>query len=508
VNIFLYGPPGVGKSTVGRILAGRLQREFVDLDDLIVQRTGRTIGAWFCDGEAAFRAVEATVCREVAGPGNRVVALGAGALLDPATRAEITRDNLVVCLRAELATLVSRLGDGGARPLVATADVPSALGALLVSRAALYDSFPEQIETAARTAGAVVSAIEARLRPRTLAIPRLRQNVVVGYGLLEQLQPMLVEHGVNGPVVLVTDSHVADALRPRLLAAWPTIVLTPGEGSKRMGEIERLASRFLASGLDRQGTVVALGGGVVGDIAGFAAATFMRGVAWVNVPTSLLAMVDASIGGKTGVDLPEGKNLLGAFHAPALVVADPLALGTLPRQEFAAGMAEVIKHALIGDPALFEALERNGRFGSIDDLTAAIDVKRRIVEADPFERGEREALNAGHTIGHALEVVSGYTMRHGEAIAIGLVAEARMAEDLGLAAPGLAARIEAVIRRFELPVSAGDVDPEALRRATTSDKKRANGAVRFVLPAAIGRVVRGVRAEPAMVYKSCASIVA
>jgi 3-dehydroquinate synthase len=253
--------------------------------------------------------------------------------------------------------------------------------------------------------------------------------------------------------------------------------------------------KLLASGLDRQGTIVALGGGVVGDVAGFAAATYMRGVDLVQCPTSLLAMVDASIGGKTGVDLPQGKNLVGAFKQPRIVLADVGVLGTLPRAEFAAGMAEVVKAGLIGDPMLWEALENgrwDGEFWEQEDMQSlvvqAVRVKRDVVEEDPFERGRRAVLNLGHTFGHAIEQVSNYEIRHGEAVAIGLVAAARLSASLGHCSPTLGERIEALLARLKLPTRIAGLEAEALLVAMSSDKKKAGGRLRFVLLRGVGDV--------------------
>jgi 3-dehydroquinate synthetase len=206
-------------------------------------------------------------------------------------------------------------------------------------------------------------------------------------------------------------------------------------------------------------------------------------------------MVDASVGGKTGVNLPAGKNLVGAFHAPALVVADLLALATLPAVERVSGMAEVVKHAVIGGPSLFDTLERTRAFGSLRQIAETISVKIGVVEADPFERGERAKLNLGHTIGHAVEAVSGYTMRHGDAVAIGLVAEGRLAERLGMADGGDVARIATVLDRVGLRTRYGESTAAQLRAAMAVDKKKAGATLRFALPARIGDVRYGVEVD-------------
>jgi 3-dehydroquinate synthetase len=231
-------------------------------------------------------------------------------------------------------------------------------------------------------------------------------------------------------------------------------------------------------------------------MAGFAAATFLRGVSWVALPTSLLAMVDASLGGKTGIDLPQGKNLVGAFYSPRLVLADPLALDTLPEAELRSGMAEVVKAGVIGDPELFglcalgwDAL----RVKLAEVVCRAMAVKISVIGSDPYETGRRAVLNLGHTIGHAVELVSNFQLRHGEAVAIGMVAASRLAERLEIAEPGLADKIENVLSGLSLPVEIPpELDRQAVFSAVQLDKKRLDGSVRFVLPVRLGDVRFGV----------------
>jgi shikimate kinase/3-dehydroquinate synthase len=272
--------------------------------------------------------------------------------------------------------------------------------------------------------------------------------------------------------------------------------LPAGEQHKTLATVRDIYDQLLAAGFDRQGTVVALGGGVVGDITGFAAATYMRGVDLVQCPTSLLAMVDASIGGKSGVDLPQGKNLVGAFKQPVAVLADLATLPTLPPAEFVAGMAEVLKHGLIAAPHILNRLEQGiwdaptamESLPALQSLvTEAIQVKRDVVQDDPFEQGRRAVLNLGHTFGHAIEQVSGYTIRHGEGVAMGLVAAAHLSATLGHCSPALQQRIEQLLQRLHLPLKIPSaLAPESLYQAMGSDKKKAAGKLRFVLLRGIG----------------------
>ncbi|HID54827.1 MAG TPA: 3-dehydroquinate synthase [Anaerolineae bacterium] len=314
----------------------------------------------------------------------------------------------------------------------------------------------------------------------TVAHPGGQYNVYVGEGLLGRLRELA---GMDGRIALITDSNVGPLYAQAIPDAACVITMPDGEQNKTLATVNGMYEQLLAAGMDRGSTVVALGGGVVGDVAGFVAATYMRGVNFVQCPTSLLAMVDASVGGKTGVDLPQGKNLVGAFKQPTAVLADIATLQTLPPEELSAGMAEVIKHGLIGDMDLFERLESGKSFGDLQSLvTRAIRVKQIVVQEDPFEHGRRATLNLGHTFGHAIEQVSQYRIRHGAGVALGLVAAANLSARLGYCSPDLQGRIETALRHAGLPDRIpADLPPEAQYRAMFSDKKKAAGKLRFIL---------------------------
>ena len=520
MNLIIYGPPGVGKTTVGQALAQKLGREFVDSDPLIEARAGLTLSEIFAQkGEAEFRRIESEVCAELGARNHWVIAPGGGALLNPINRAALERQGVIVCLRAPLETLLSRMPNTD-RPLLAGAPATK-LQSLLAARQTLYDSFALQIDTHQKTIEQVVIEIENQMRPHRLevAAPGLKHSILLGYGLLDSLPDILKREGIDGPTILVTDENIAAKLSVTSYQS-PVVTLPAGEQYKTLDSIKTLYDAFLKHGLDRTGCVIALGGGVIGDMTGFAAATFMRGVRWVNVPTTLLAMVDASLGGKTGVDLPQGKNLVGAFYPPSIVISDPLVLRTLPQAEYAAGLAEVIKHGIIDDAELFAELERSPKspdFGSISGdigllkrerspkspdfgslsgdigfLKRAIEVKVRVVNEDPFEKGRRATLNLGHTIGHGVEAASEFRLRHGEAVAIGLVAESQLAERLGLAEGGLTDRIVRALQAAGLPVNCPGLNPVRIQTLMSRDKKKSGGKLKFALPKRIGEVVWGV----------------
>jgi 3-dehydroquinate synthase len=328
---------------------------------------------------------------------------------------------------------------------------------------------------------------------------------VVGRGLLAGLPRLLGERCPAHAYAVITDSRVAELYGARVLAALRDaglrarlFVFPAGEWNKTRQTWAELTDALLASRLGRDGAVVALGGGVAGDLAGFVAATFLRGIPYVQAPTTLLAMIDASIGGKTGVDVPAGKNLVGAFHQPRGVVADIDPLATLPRPHVAAGMAEAIKHAVVADAAYLEALLADAAAIRARDLDAlervvarSVAIKDAVVADDPLEGGRRQVLNFGHTIGHAVEARSGYSLLHGEAVAIGMAAEALLAESAGIAEPGLARRVRRALEAFDLPVTVPEeLSADDLLETMCGDKKARAATVRFALPASLGAMHR------------------
>ncbi|VAW31992.1 3-dehydroquinate synthase [hydrothermal vent metagenome] len=328
----------------------------------------------------------------------------------------------------------------------------------------------------------------------SLSHPTGGYDVVVGANLLPNLAEIAQ---IDGPIALITDSNVEPLYASHFGEVACVVSIPAGEQHKTLATVQMIYDAFLVAGIDRKATVVALGGGVVGDVAGFVAATYMRGLNFVQCPTTLLAMVDASVGGKTGVDLPQGKNLVGAFKQPTAVLADITTLKTLPQAEFASGMAEVIKHGLIGNLELFERLESGdwrlapqSPVSNLQSLVAtAIEVKRAVVQEDPFENGRRATLNLGHTFGHAIEQVSGYRVRHGEGVAMGLVAAANLSARLGFCASTLQNRIEKMLQAQALPIRIpAEFDPKAIYKAMFSDKKKAAGKLRFILLHDVGDV--------------------
>lgn len=304
-------------------------------------------------------------------------------------------------------------------------------------------------------------------------------------GLLQRLPEELAALGLPRAVV-VTDRHLAE-LYPEPLSRWGApLVVPPGEQSKSLAQTAALYDQLVERGVNRRTALVAVGGGVVGDLAGFVAATFLRGLPLVQVPTTLLAMVDSSLGGKVGVDLPSGKNLVGAFYPPKAVLCDPDVLATLPPREWSGGMAEVIKHAILDSPEFFRDLDRP----PADLIERAAAVKIAVVTRDPYEQGERAHLNLGHTLGHALETVTGYArFHHGEAVALGLLAATRLSRELGVLEQDFEPALEERLRRSGLPVRLpAGLSWEPIAAAMARDKKNVDGRLTFVLPVRLGQV--------------------
>lgn len=497
--VALTGMMASGKSTVGRLVAERLGVSFEDVDALVERATGRTISALFAErGEVGFRAVEREVITQaLADPRPRVLALGGGALLERGVRLDALRAWTLVALTAPPDELLRRAA-GSARPLLQVPDPRQALERLLSDRAEAYAECHASVD-AARPASDVAAdvsraAVEA---PLAVALGARTYRVDVGpaaprlEALLATLHPT--------KTLAVTDEHVDLLLSSQLRAVAGGMfhVTPPGERAKTVASLEAAWSRAAEVELDRRGAVVGIGGGAVTDLAGFLAGTWMRGVRWVAVPTTLLAMVDAAVGGKTAVDLGAVKNVVGVFHQPSAVVVDPSFCATESPRAFASGLAEVVKSALVGDPALFERLEREAdavRERRADVLTdvvrAAVAVKCNIVSRDEREGGLRAVLNLGHTVGHALEAEGGLERwTHGEAVSLGTVIALRLGEQLGVTPPGLADRTRSLLTRLGLPV---DVDPAELRAATAwlgRDKKRAGAVIQYVLVDEIGSAI-------------------
>lgn len=513
-TLLLNGFMGVGKSTVGRLVAGRAGAPFIDLDERIAARAGRDIPTLFVErGEAAFRALEREELARVLseGPAPAVVALGGGALLDRKARREALRTARVVTLTAAPSTVAARTAGPGRPLLDAARDREARIAELIEARSEAYAEAHARLATDGLAPEHVAAAVERAWRTPSVAVPLGEASYgvrVVAEDARGAIADAVAELRPSA-AILVTDTNVAAlagrdverALAERGVDLAATVVLEPGEPNKNLGAVERVLRAAVEAGADRDAVVVGLGGGVVTDITGFAAATLLRGVRWVAAPTTLLAMVDASVGGKTGVDLGLAKNAVGAFHQPSAVVAGVEHTETESPRGFASGLAEVVKAAALGDPALLDELEQAAsalarpgperpRDLVLGLVLRSVSVKAAVVTNDERETGRRAVLNFGHTLGHALEAEGGYRrLLHGEAVALGMVAALEVGCALGVTDRALAVRITRLLARLGLPT---DVRAQPLRAAlplVALDKKRRAGALRVVLLRAPGEPV-------------------
>jgi len=486
-TLVFIGFMGAGKSSAARAAAAALGARAVDSDAVLEERLGSTIEAFFAShGERAFREREEEVVAELLdAPPSPVLALGGGAVGSERVRASLAR-HTVVLLDVDPATAWQRAG--GRRPLARDRDRFEALHA---ERAPLYDALADAVlldsgSASVRHAVPTLRALNAappgtRLLWATTA--SAEYPVYVGAGLLDAgFWP------VAGRRFLVTDEEVGPRYAQRLPARAAEMVIPAGERHKTLGTAERVLRALAAAGMDGDDHVIALGGGVVGDLAGFCAAVYQRGVRVVQVPTTVVAQVDSAYGGKTGVDLPEGKNYVGAYHQPAAVLADPSTLATLPAPEAAAGWAEVVKTGLIAGGALWRRV-RHGAAVDRDLVFACARTKLRIVAEDERDAGRRQALNLGHTVGHAIETATGYARyRHGEAVGLGLLAALTLSGQ-----PALRGEVAELLAGRGLPTA---LDPavalDDVVLAVGRDKKRRGGRVGFALLDAPGAVRTGV----------------
>ncbi len=505
--VFLVGPPGVGKSTLAPVLAAQLAASVVEIDRVIERRTRkRNRDTIDHDGMERFRDLESRVLETLqATPAWTVVDTGGGTSLRPVNRVRMRELGLIVGLRASL----SRITAGIAATLEKRQTMP--FSASERARHALRDperraayadvdvTFDVDGATAEQTARAIVAWLAEARGLRVDVGGEDAYPVVIRAGAIDALGAYLVDRGWRGRVALVSERHAAERLSPRARASLEaaglqvTSVIAPsGEPAKSLKAVAALWQAFAEAGIARDGGVVALGGGALGDAAGFAAATYLRGVRVAQVPTTLLAMVDAAIGGKTAIDIAAGKNLVGAFHQPDAVLADLTALETLPRRQRASGLAEIVKSAFLVDRESVAQVERaipgvlRAETGAaLTAIALAAEVKASVVTADPREQGQRALLNFGHTMGHAYETAGRYRASHGEAVAIGLVFACALAERLDLAPASIRTDMERLLTKAGLPIRTRI--PAGAWGLLARDKKVRAGKVRWILPRRIGR---------------------
>jgi 3-dehydroquinate synthetase/shikimate kinase len=543
MDVVLVGLPGSGKSAVGRRLAHRHGAVFVDLDDAIEKRAGQPIRAIFAEqGETAFRALERQAVADL-GPADPnpdvrlVVATGGGAVIDPRNRWALYRGRVPVWLDVRPEVLAQRLRRSpNVRPLIVGRDPMGAIRDLGRDRDRFY-SAAHRMNGVAELASIVerVDELVARIarQPEPTVLLRGRSlggDLVIGEGIAATAIADALRGLRARRAILVSEPGAWAASGEAIAAAladdgWPVerILLPQGEAAKRMAVIEAAAGELAGLRAERGEPLVAIGGGALGDAAGFLAASWLRGVPFIQVPTTLVAQIDSSIGGKTGVDLTAGKNLVGAFHPPAAVIIDIAFLRSLPERQRRAALGEAAKMAALGDERLFALLERDGPAiargdeatfadGSVAELVERTAwAKVAVVDVDEKEQGAadgRITLNLGHSLGHAVEAVGGFgELLHGEAVAHGLRGAVRIGRETGVTPAERGERIEGLLTALGLATETLPYSLATVLGALASDKKHADGALRWVLPTADGSVIRS-DVPPDIVERAAASLLA
>ncbi|WP_329605111.1 bifunctional shikimate kinase/3-dehydroquinate synthase AroKB [Undibacterium rugosum] len=533
-NIFLVGLMGSGKTTVGRALAKKLNKRFIDSDHEIEARTGVSIPVIFeIEGEASFRQREADVIRDLTAQDNIILATGGGAILNPESRRLLEQRGTVIYLRASIHSILQRTRNDKNRPLLRTADPRKKLEELEAQRHPLYQEIAHVvIETGRPNVQHLVQHILDKLPTPGHDVPQLTATAMnnsvspissalsnnagiqtLHVNLGERSYPIYIgQHLLNDTtiltqaiqakrVVIVTNTVVAplylSALQQQLQGIGKTVtavILPDGEEHKHWASLMQIVDHLLEQKCDRKTCLIALGGGVIGDMTGFAASAFMRGIPFVQIPTTLLSQVDSSVGGKTGINHPLGKNMIGAFYQPQAVLADTATLNTLPDKELSAGLAEVIKHGAIIDMDFFSWIEKNIQALRAKDPAAlayavvrSCEIKAEVVRQDEREGGLRAILNFGHTFGHAIESGMGYgNWLHGEAVGCGMVMAADLSCRLGYLDFVSRTRIKQLVEDAGLPVTAPDLGIERWLDLMEVDKKNEGGQIKFILLKPLG----------------------
>jgi len=502
-NIILIGFMASGKSRVGQLLARRLDYKLIDLDHVIEERTGQTIKHIFLEkGEAHFRALELEVLKTLENSSSTVIVTGGGTPLFYASAQALKKLGRIYFLDASFDLVIKRLENSTKRPLALakTPEERADLRELYYYRRPIYELLGSRIDVNHQDQARSVEEIAERFLAHEslhnleiLKVPDAHHpyEIILSHDAFKHIGDLLRSNGLNNHTcVIITSEFLANIFRRELLSIKNPLIIyiKDGEAHKNWANIEYITNKLFEHDCTRQTIIISLGGGTIGDVAGFAAAIYMRGLPVIHVPTSLLAMVDSSVGGKTGIDIPQGKNLLGSFHMPRAVLIQTAFLDTLPPEEFACGMAEIIKHALIGDEALFYDLLHK-TLEPQELVRRAIDVKINLVASDPTEANVRAYLNLGHTFAHAIEKVSDYRIKHGEAVAIGLVQACMLASRLQILETDFLPDLIKLLERYKLPTKLPDFSHEKLISAMKHDKKKDAQGLRFILPKKIAQLV-------------------
>jgi 3-dehydroquinate synthase len=521
MKIVLTGFMGTGKTSVGRELSRRLTYPFIDTDILIEEREGMAISLIFREkGQDYFRKVERAVIREVSQQNNVIIATGGGVIKNQKNVRDLGRRGVILWLKTDPEIILKRvLLEGGKRPLLDVEEPLHEIKKLLSEREGLYQqsdiTFDTSYITPGETAEEIIENLGLDSEKARVDLGERSYEILIGRKTMQKLGYRLIEFRPSQIAVVSNETifaHYGDPVLNSLNRcglASEVLLIPDGEEYKDLLWANHLYGELLKKRFGRDSLLIALGGGVIGDLTAFVASTYMRGIQCVQVPTTLLAQVDSSVGGKTGVNHTLGKNMIGTFYQPSLVFIDVDTLKTLPQREFSAGMAETIKYGVIADRRLFESLESNRRdilgFGNtlIDAIKRSCAIKADVVSRDERESGLRSILNFGHTFGHAIETVTGYKeFLHGEAIAIGMCVASFLAVHLKILKQEEAERIKKLIESYNLPTSIPkSIYISSLINTMGIDKKVKAGTMRFILPEMIGKVRMEEHVDSAIMKK-------
>ncbi len=516
-NLILTGFMGSGKDSVGREISKNTNLSFLSMDDYIVLKEKRTINKIFGEsGEDYFRKIEKEILNEIKNIKNTVIATGGGIVKDKKNRTILSQMGKVVYLYTNLDAVKKRLESDKTRPLIKNKNNIIDIYNERMDKG-LYEFADEKIDTSEITQQQAAEKILKELKVKIKTDTKLFETdmvktedrvypIHIGYNLFRENNSLINLELKSNKVAIISNPLVGalyiDELENTLIKEGikPYICIIPdGEKYKTLDTIKSIFDMLLKENMDRSSSIIALGGGVVGDLAGFVASTLKRGISLIHIPTTLIAQVDSSIGGKTGFDHPLGKNMIGTFYQPDKVIIDIKKLLTLPEKEFRNGLAEVIKYGITKDATLFDILEKRQKeilSRDIELLTEIISrcvrIKKEVVEEDEKEeKGIREVLNYGHTIGHIIEALSGYSKySHGQAIAMGMVKEAELAQRENLLSEEDSSRIQNLIEKYELPTSISEnINSDKMRKYVAQDKKVRKGKIRLPVPTGIGKII-------------------
>lgn len=507
MNIVLVGFMGTGKSKIGKLLAKKLEMKYLDTDEIIEEREGKSISQIFKEeGEEYFRKIESEVVGKMAELNGYVIATGGGIMLKQDNVSSLRKRGFIICLTANPEIIWQRVRNNNQRPLLSGfSKQKEKVRKLLDERIPFYSKADITIDTSYLSEEKVVDKMVNSLPRKKIRVNLGARGYPVFIGSnIDEAGVIAKDFNLGKKILVVNDTRIYPLYGKRVEESLKEAnfevefaQVPPGERYKSLAQAGKLYNLCLDFKLERNSSLLALGGGVVGDLTGFVAATYLRGVNFLLIPTTLLAQVDASVGGKVAVNLSRGKNLIGSFYQPRFVLIDPEVLSTLPPRRIREGLAEVIKSALIKDKNFFSYLEKNlDKIISLDfsSLRFAIEqslkIKARVVEEDEREeKGIRQILNFGHTLAHAIEVATGYKRyTHGKAVAIGMVTAGRIAVQMGYFPFPSFLRLESLLRKAGLPTAFKGIDKEKIWQSLFLDKKIREGRINFVLPKDIGEV--------------------